>query len=87
MEKYLFNVYTFCKALYVINVGSQYGLTLGPHVYFIFILSDVVGWDGLLKTRSPLSAPLLLCALLQDSHIEDPANGNFKQAPHVSLEI
>ena len=49
---YLFNVYTFCKSLYVINVGSPYGLhTCGPHMvymgshmYFIFIWSNVIGW-------------------------------------------
>ena len=38
MEKlYLFNVYTFGKSQYLINVGSPYGLPCGPHIYFIFI--------------------------------------------------
>ena len=38
---YLFNVYTFCKSLYVINVGSPYGLH-GVPIYFLFIWSNVV---------------------------------------------
>ena len=40
---YLFNVYTFRKSPYVINVGSPYSLPWGPHIYFIFIWSNVVG--------------------------------------------
>ena len=37
MEKwYLFNVYTFCKSLYVINVGSPYGLH-GDPIYISYL--------------------------------------------------
>ena len=38
-------MYTFCKFLYIINVRSPYGLRSGPHIYFIFIWSNVVGWE------------------------------------------
>ena len=35
---------TIFKSLSVINVGSPYGLPWGPHIYFLLIWSDVVGW-------------------------------------------
>ena len=41
---YSFNVYTCYKSLSVINVGSPYGLPWDPHIYFIFICPNVVGW-------------------------------------------
>ena len=49
---YLFNVYTFCKYLYVVNVVSWYGLPWGPYIYFIFIWSNVVGWGVILLIYS-----------------------------------
>ena len=49
---YLFNVYTFCKSLYVINVGSTYGLHGIP--MFILYLYDQLWLVGSLDTTLPL---------------------------------
>ena len=45
-------MYTFCKSLYVINVGSPYGLPRGPHMvyhgapYIFLIYMIKCGWLG-----------------------------------------
>ena len=48
MEKlYLFNVYTFCKSLRVINVGSPYGVPWGtPYIFHVYMIR--CGWLGTL---------------------------------------
>ena len=45
MEKwYLFNVYTFCKSLCVINVGSPYGLHGDPiYIWYLYDQMWLVG--------------------------------------------
>ena len=46
MEKlYLYNVYTFCKSLCVINVGSPYGLHADPiYIWYLYDQMWLVGW-------------------------------------------
>ena len=57
MEKlYLFNVYTYCKSLYVIKVRSPYGLPWGPQIYFIFIYQMLLVWVFIGQVDSPLES-------------------------------
>ena len=38
-------MYTFCKSLYVINVGASYNITIGtPYIFYIYMIK--CGWLG-----------------------------------------
>ena len=53
---YLFNVYTFCKSLCVINVGSSYGLHGAPYIFYptnhnwSYMIN--CGWLGMIELYS-----------------------------------
>ena len=53
MEKwYLFNVYTFCKSLCVINVGSPYGLDGDPiYIWYLYDQMWLVGKEQRIRVN------------------------------------